>query len=95
MDGQCLRLYKQGRLLPLRWHLPSLHPILYHGLEREYSFSLGAWQFKGSQVLAIVSILVLSGINLRYKLGQVGSDHLPLLIGEYIWIDNTWIDIGV
>jgi APA family basic amino acid/polyamine antiporter len=28
-------------------------------------FSLGAWQFKGSQVLAIVSILVLSGINLR------------------------------
>lgn len=28
-------------------------------------FSLGSWQFKGSQVLAIMSILVLSGINLR------------------------------
>ncbi len=28
-------------------------------------FSIGSWHFKGSQVLAILSILVLSGINLR------------------------------
>ncbi|MBK8843518.1 MAG: amino acid permease [Saprospiraceae bacterium] len=42
-------------------------------------FSLGSWNFKGSQVLAILSILVLSGINLRgVNLGKVVQTSFTL-----------------
>lgn len=42
-------------------------------------FSVGSWNFKGSQVLAILSILVLSGINLRgVNMGKIVQTSFTL-----------------
>ena len=42
-------------------------------------YSIGSWNFKGSQVLAILSIIVLSGINLRgVNLGKVVQTSFTL-----------------